>query len=209
MLLTIMVALTSSSYPLIIKYAADSVEARNQGALPIILLLVVVIAAAKGLFMYLQIVQSSTFIQRMTTDIQRKVFDHIIAADFAVATRTAPGQLLSKFFNDIGQLQMATQTVFGFLEMPYSLKFKEEAFKEWRKLDEHLREQFKKKLAERLHHPRVPASRLSGQKDRYKIKLRNVGYRLVYEVRDKEVVVVVVAVGKRERNAVYKMAAKR
>ena len=113
MLLTIMVALTSSSYPLIIKYAADSVEARNQGALPIILLLVVVIAAAKGLFMYLQIVQSSTFIQRMTTDIQRKVFDHIIAADFAVATRTAPGQLLSKFFNDIGQLQMATQTVIG------------------------------------------------------------------------------------------------
>ena len=93
--------------------------------------------------------------------------------------------------------------------MSYSLKFKEDALKEWRKLDEHLREQFKKKLKERLHHPRVPASRLSGQKDRYKIKLRNVGYRLVYEVRDKEVVVLVVAVGKRERNAVYKMAAKR
>lgn len=93
--------------------------------------------------------------------------------------------------------------------MSYSLKFKEEALKEWHKLDDHLREQFKKKLAERLHTPRVPASKLSGQKDRYKIKLRNVGYRLVYEVRDKEVVVVVVAVGKRERNAVYKMAAKR
>ena len=93
--------------------------------------------------------------------------------------------------------------------MSYSLKFKEDALKEWRKPDEHLREQFKKKLTERLHHPRVPASRLSGQKDRYKIKLRNVGYRLVYEARDKEVIVVVVAVGKRERNAVYKMAAKR
>jgi ATP-binding cassette, subfamily B, bacterial MsbA len=113
MLLTIMVALTSSSYPLIIKYAADSVEKRNANALPIILILVVAIAAAKGLFMYLQIVQSSSFIQRMTTDIQRKVFDHVIAADFAVATRTAPGQLLSKLFNDIGNLQMATQTVIG------------------------------------------------------------------------------------------------
>jgi ATP-binding cassette, subfamily B, bacterial MsbA len=113
MLLTIMVALTSSSYPLIIKYAADSIEKRNTGALPIILVLVVAVAAAKGLFMYLQIVQSQSFIQRMTTDIQRKVFDHVIGADFAVATRTAPGQLLSKFFNDIGQLQMATQTVIG------------------------------------------------------------------------------------------------
>jgi len=32
---------------------------------------------------------------------------------------------------------------------------------------------------------------------------------LVYEVRDKELIVVVVAVGKRERNAVYKAAARR
>jgi ATP-binding cassette, subfamily B, bacterial MsbA len=113
MLLTLMVAAASSSYPLIIKFAADSVEKRNMSALPLVLLLVVAVAAVKGLFMYLQIVQSSTFIMRMTTDIQRKVFDHIIAADFAVATRQAPGQLLSKFFSDIGSLQMATQTVIG------------------------------------------------------------------------------------------------
>ena len=53
------------------------------------------------------------------------------------------------------------------------------------------------------------AAQLSGQSDRYKIKLRSVGYRLVYEVRDKRLIVVVVAVGKRERNAVYKAAANR
>jgi mRNA interferase RelE/StbE len=93
--------------------------------------------------------------------------------------------------------------------MSYSLKFKEEALKEWAKLDSSLRDQFKKKLEERLLNPRVPASKLTGQKDRYKIKLRNIGYRLVYEVRDAELVVVVVAVGKRERNAVYKAAVKR
>jgi mRNA interferase RelE/StbE len=93
--------------------------------------------------------------------------------------------------------------------MNYSLRFKEEAWKEWGKLDAILREQFKAKLAERLENPRIPAAQLSGQKDRYKIKLRSAGYRLVYEVRDSEVVVVVVAVGKRERNAVYKTAAKR
>jgi len=57
--------------------------------------------------------------------------------------------------------------------------------------------------------PRIPQARLSGQQDRYKIKLRSVGYRLVYEVRDNELIVVVVAVGKRERNAVYKAAAGR
>jgi mRNA interferase RelE/StbE len=93
--------------------------------------------------------------------------------------------------------------------MTYELAFKEEAWKEWGKLDANLREQFKKKLLERLNHPKVPSARLSGQKDRYKIKLRSAGYRLVYEVRDSELVVIVIAIGKRERNAVYEAAAKR
>lgn len=91
----------------------------------------------------------------------------------------------------------------------FALRFKEEALKEWRALDAALREQLKKKLAERLLHPRVSAARLAGQRDRYKIKLRSTGYRLVYEVRDQELVVVMIAVGKRERQAVYKAAARR
>lgn len=93
--------------------------------------------------------------------------------------------------------------------MTYRLKFKDEALKEWHRLDSTLREQFKKKLTERLQDPRVPAAKLAGHVDRYKIKLKSSGYRLVYEIRDVEVVVVVVAIGKRERNAVYAAAAKR
>jgi mRNA interferase RelE/StbE len=93
--------------------------------------------------------------------------------------------------------------------MTYELGFLEEALKEWRKLDRSIQEPFKAKLAERLEMPCVPAARLNGHPDRYKIKLRGVGYRLVYEVRDSQLIVVVVAVGKRERNAVYKAAAKR
>jgi len=93
--------------------------------------------------------------------------------------------------------------------MLYELVFHPSALQEWGKLDSSLRDQFKKKLQERLVNPRVPAAKLSGQKDRFKIKLRNAGYRLVYEVRDTELLVVVVAVGKRERNTVYKAAAQR
>ena len=93
--------------------------------------------------------------------------------------------------------------------MTYELGFLDEALKEWHKLDAPVREQFKSKLSERLTNPRVPAAKLSGHSDRYKIKLRSVGYRLAYEVRDGQLIVVVVAVGKRERNAVYKAAAKR
>ncbi|MDO8261930.1 MAG: type II toxin-antitoxin system RelE/ParE family toxin [Gallionella sp.] len=93
--------------------------------------------------------------------------------------------------------------------MSYELSFHPDALVEWKKLDSSVREVFKKKLAERLHNPRVPSAHLSGHKDRYKIKLRDAGYRLVYEVRDKVLMVVVIAVGKRERNIVYKAAAKR
>ena len=46
-------------------------------------------------------------------------------------------------------------------------------------------------------------------KDCYKIKLRSAGYRLIYQVRDLEILVSVVAVGKRDRNQVYNIAAKR
>ena len=93
--------------------------------------------------------------------------------------------------------------------MSFELAFLEEALKEWKKLDHHVREQFKTKLTERLENPHVPTAKLSGHKERYKIKLRSVGYRLVYEVRDHELLVIVVAVGKRERNLVYKAASKR
>ena len=56
---------------------------------------------------------------------------------------------------------------------------------------------------ERLVEPRVPPAKSAGHPDRYKIKLRSLGYRLVYKVRDDEVVVLVVAVGWRDADAVY------
>jgi mRNA interferase RelE/StbE len=93
--------------------------------------------------------------------------------------------------------------------MSYELRFKEEALAEWRRLDGSLREQFKKKLIERLAQPRVLSAKLFGHPDRYKIKLRSAGYRLVYEVRDGELIVVVVAVGRRDRNLVYQVAGRR
>ena len=93
--------------------------------------------------------------------------------------------------------------------MPFELAFHPEALREWRKLTPGIREQFKNKLAERLTEPRIPASKVRGSSNRYKIKLRAAGYRLVYEVRDQEVLVLVIAVGKRDRNAVYRAAGAR
>lgn len=93
--------------------------------------------------------------------------------------------------------------------MSYELAFLAPALKEWRKLDAVTRDQFKARLAERLIEPKLPSARLSGKRERYKIKLRSAGYRLIYEVCDELILVVVVAVGRRDRNAVYKVADRR
>ena len=68
--------------------------------------------------------------------------------------------------------------------MTYNLEFHPLALKEWKKLAPSIQQQFKKKLQQRLENPRVPASQLSGHTDAYKIKLRTIGYRLVYTVQD-------------------------
>jgi len=93
--------------------------------------------------------------------------------------------------------------------MSYKLGFLISAKKEWDALDAVVKEHFRKQLKKRLETPRVEKDKLSGIKDCYKIKLKSAGFRLVYQVEDQNIRVVVVAVGKRERNRVYKTAIKR
>ena len=89
--------------------------------------------------------------------------------------------------------------------MSYELEFLPSALKEWQKLDNSIKVQFKKKLSERLENPKVAKDKLRGYEDFYKIKLRDVGYRLAYQVKDDEIVVLVLVVGKRENNKAYEM----
>ena len=92
----------------------------------------------------------------------------------------------------------------------YSLEFHVQALKEWKKLDGSIKAQFQKALAKRLQDPRVPSAKLRGElQNAYKIKLRDVGYRLVYEVIDNRLVVVVVSVGRRDHDDAYISAVKR
>lgn len=76
-------------------------------------------------------------------------------------------------------------------------------------LDNSLREPFKKKLAERLENPHVPAAALAGMPGCYKIKRLRAGYRLVYRVEENIIFVTVIAVGKRDKQRVYDAAKSR
>jgi mRNA interferase RelE/StbE len=48
--------------------------------------------------------------------------------------------------------------------MSFELRFKEQAWAEWQRLDGSLRQQFKHKLIERLENPRVPSALLAASK---------------------------------------------
>jgi mRNA interferase RelE/StbE len=93
--------------------------------------------------------------------------------------------------------------------MSYKLEFFSDAWKEWEKLDVTLKAQFKKKLLERLENPHVESAQLHHMTNCYKIKLRRAGYRLVYQVEEENLIVLVIAVGKRDHNKVYDVASKR
>jgi mRNA interferase RelE/StbE len=57
-----------------------------------------------------------------------------------------------------------------------------------------------------IQNPKIQANSLRKFENHYKVKLKSSGYRLVYEVIDDQVVVLVIAIGKREGNKIYEVA---
>lgn len=83
--------------------------------------------------------------------------------------------------------------------MTYELNFTPSAKKEWDKLDNSIKQMFKKALAKRLINPIVPASKLRDLPiDCYKIKLRTIGYRLVYTIENNKLILLVLTINHRD-----------
>jgi mRNA interferase RelE/StbE len=92
----------------------------------------------------------------------------------------------------------------------YRLKFVPSAWAEWQALDGSVREPLRRLLKKHLDNPHVPGSALHGDlRGFYKIKLRKQGIRLVYGVEDDALVVMVLAVDRREDGTVYRAARSR
>jgi len=92
----------------------------------------------------------------------------------------------------------------------YRLQFVASAWAEWQGLDGSVKEPLRKLLKKRLDQPHVPGAALHGAlAGHYKIKLNKQGYRLVYGVQDDVLIVMVMAVNKREDSVVYQAASAR
>lgn len=89
------------------------------------------------------------------------------------------------------------------------LLFHAEALKEFKRADNPIRSAFRKKLEKLLSGEELPspAHALHGfPRGFYKIKLRKAGFRLVYQFDGKDLVILVIAVGRRDRDIVYEVA---
>jgi len=92
----------------------------------------------------------------------------------------------------------------------YRLQFVPSAWQEWQELDGSVKETLRKLLKKRLDNPHMPGAALHGElAGHYKIKLKKQGFRLVYGVQDDILLVMVMAVDKREDSLVYQSAVAR
>ncbi|MGX2951084.1 type II toxin-antitoxin system RelE family toxin [Ursidibacter sp. B-7004-1] len=94
--------------------------------------------------------------------------------------------------------------------MAYSIKVHDDFVEELNKLDATIKAQLRKKLDKVVENPHIPKNRLAGDLHNcYKIKLKRAGVRLVYQVNDNEIYILLLTVGKRADNEVYNTALKR
>ncbi len=92
----------------------------------------------------------------------------------------------------------------------YRIRFTDEAAKDWRKLDNSIKAELMKNLQSRLENPAIESARLKGALgDCYKVKAPVTGYRLVYRIVEDVLVILVLAVGKRQDSKAYELATRR
>jgi mRNA interferase RelE/StbE len=94
------------------------------------------------------------------------------------------------------------------LKTIFEVVFRPRAKKAFDRLGTADQRQLAVKLKARCAGPRVAADAVCEIRDGYKVKLRSSGIRAIYQVRDHQLVILVLAIGKREREEAYKEAIK-
>jgi ATP-binding cassette, subfamily B, bacterial MsbA len=107
LLITAVLAAATGAYPLVIKLSFDTLLKGDAAWLPWVLGAIILITALRSVFLYLQSTTTQRIVLRMSTDIQRAAFAHLLQADYARLSRDTPGRLMSKLTNDVGFIQQA------------------------------------------------------------------------------------------------------
>jgi subfamily B ATP-binding cassette protein MsbA len=106
MLVATGLAIATSGYSFVIKYAFDTLGAGQFGSISLVLVSIVVITLLRALFLHLHAIVSNRILARMTIDLQKRGFAQLIEADYARLSRESTGKLVSRLTNDIFYIQL-------------------------------------------------------------------------------------------------------
>ena len=109
LLLMACLSAATGAYPQIIKYSFDALTKTDHKIVTTILAMIVGVTAVRALFLYLTNVATHRIVFRVTVDVQKQAFAHLLRSDYARLTREAPGALVSRLTNDVALVQTALQ----------------------------------------------------------------------------------------------------
>jgi ATP-binding cassette, subfamily B, bacterial MsbA len=107
LLTVLLVAASSSLYPVVIKTAFDGFEQQNKRLVQLIPFAVIVVTAVKGFAMLAQSVLTNRVVTRIEADIQAALYDHLIDSDVAQLARETPAALTQRFTTDFAYVREA------------------------------------------------------------------------------------------------------
>ncbi|MDG2187630.1 MAG: ABC transporter ATP-binding protein [Hyphomicrobiales bacterium] len=98
--LMVLVAVSSSFYPLLINWTYNLLEEGNGSYLYLLPLLIILVATVKGVSRYIQVLIVSKTALSINGDVQNKLFSKIMYSNIEIVEKNGAGNLISRFIND-------------------------------------------------------------------------------------------------------------
>src|SRR3954452_13272107 len=105
--LVVLVAGTTGLYPVLIKAAFDAFSAKDERAIMLAPLFVVVVTAVKGFSLLGLTILTNRVVTRIEADMQTALYAHLIDADLAQLGRESPAALTQRFTTDFAFIKEA------------------------------------------------------------------------------------------------------
>lgn len=112
LLLIAVVSAATGAYPLLIKEAFNAFEQKNEEALLLGPVLVIVLTAIRGGALWVRAVLTNKVVTRVEADMQTALYAHLIDADIAQLGRESPAALTQRFTTDFAFIKEALTRVF-------------------------------------------------------------------------------------------------
>ncbi|MEM7693581.1 MAG: ABC transporter ATP-binding protein [Pseudomonadota bacterium] len=111
----ILVAGSTSLYPLLINWAFDSFDEKDWWAIQTLPFIILLAAALKGLSLYIQVAATQRVVTRVECDVQQRLYAHLIAADLSQIAAHSGATWAQRFTTDVRYIREGVARVISHL----------------------------------------------------------------------------------------------